>query len=110
MNKMTELEAEKARLEVRIVERTMDESGIAITEDVLRQLFAEFKSYVTTYNIPEIKKFIGSYVEKVIIYNEHVEVLFKLDVAGLSVDGSDFDAFAATVAKKELFAIKKDVV
>lgn len=110
LNKMTELEEEKARLEVRIAERTTDESGSVITEDVLRQLFAEFKGYVAAHNIPEIKKFIGSYVEKVIIYDEHVDVLFKLDAAGISIDGSDFDAFAATVAKKELFEMKQAVV
>ncbi|KAF6563859.1 hypothetical protein G9G64_25115, partial [Paenibacillus sp. EKM207P] len=33
--------------------------------------------------LPEIKKFIGSYVEKVIVYKEHVEVIFKLQVVDL---------------------------
>lgn len=53
---------------------------------------------MTARNIPEIKKFIGSYVEKIIIYNEHVEVIFKLDTAGISRDGTGIDAFVATVA------------
>ncbi|WP_246066951.1 hypothetical protein [Paenibacillus koleovorans] len=110
LDKLTELEADKARLEVRIAERRLDESKPTITEDVLRQLFAEFKEFVATRNVPEIKKFIGSYVDKVIIYDEHVEVIFKLDAAGISLDGTEIDAFAATVAKKDLFGMKQDAV
>ena len=107
LDKMTELEAEKARLEVRIAERKLEQSKTVITEEVLRQLFTEFKGFVTSRNIPEIKKFIGSYVDKVIIYNEHVDVIFKLDAAGIALDGTEIDAFAATVAKKELFGMKQ---
>ncbi|MEK5252036.1 hypothetical protein NST74_01020 [Paenibacillus sp. FSL F4-0125] len=70
----------------------------------------EFKEYISSRNVPEIKKFIGSYVDKVIIYNEHVEVIFKLDAVGITLDGNDFDAFAATVAKKELFEVVTDVI
>jgi len=107
LDKMTELEAEKARLEVRIAERKLEQSKTVITEEVLRQLFTEFKGFVTSRNIPEIKKFIGSYVDKVIIYNEHVDVIFKLDAAGVTLDGNEIDAFAATVAKNELFGMKQ---
>ncbi len=110
VGKMSELEDEKARLEVRIAERQLDETKVSIPEETLRELFAEFKGFVASRNIPEIKKFIGSYVEKVIIYNEHVEVIFKLDTAGISLDGTDFDAFAATVAKKDLFEMKQNAV
>ncbi|MCY9697629.1 hypothetical protein [Paenibacillus alginolyticus] len=46
---------------------------------VLRQLFAEFKGFVSSRNVPKIKKLIANYIEKVIIYDEHVEVIFKLD-------------------------------
>jgi len=42
-----------------------------------------FKSYVAEKNIPEIKKFIGSYVEKVIVYKEHVDVIFKIKIVDL---------------------------
>jgi hypothetical protein len=35
-------------------------------------------------NIPEIKKFIGSYVEKVIVYKEYVEVILKFHVVDKS--------------------------
>lgn len=108
--KLDKLENEKAQLEVQIAERQFSKEHPLITEVELRQLFVEFKEYISTRNVPEIKKFIGSYVDKVIIYNEHVEVIFKLDAVGITLDGNDFDAFAATVAKKELFEVVTDVV
>jgi site-specific DNA recombinase len=52
VEKMTELEDEKARLEVRIAERQFDETRVSVTEEALRQLFAEFKGFVTSRNIP----------------------------------------------------------
>ncbi|MDF2651229.1 MAG: recombinase [Paenibacillus sp.] len=111
LQKMTELEEDKARLEVNLAElQTAGEQPSSVSEDTLRELFASFREYVTTKNIPEIKKFISSYVDKVIIYNDHVEVIFKLDAAGISVDGTEFDAFAATVAKKELFGSREDAM
>ncbi|GED35025.1 hypothetical protein [Brevibacillus centrosporus] len=74
--KMTELEEQKSSLEFNIRELELQIKKTVITEDTLRQLFATFKEYVTQKNIPEIKKFIGSYVEKVIVYKEHVDVIF----------------------------------
>ena len=37
-----------------------------------------FKQFVTEKNIPECKKFIQSYVEKVVVYQGHLEVTFKM--------------------------------
>lgn len=37
-----------------------------------------FKQFVTEKNIPECKKFINSYVNKVIVYKDHLEVTFKV--------------------------------
>lgn len=42
----------------------------------MRALFGGFRQYVKEQNVPEIRKFISSYVEKVIIYKDHVEVVF----------------------------------
>jgi hypothetical protein len=46
----------------------------------LRQLLSSFKDVVADRNNPEIKKFVSSYVEKVIIYKEHVELILKLHI------------------------------
>ncbi|WP_148040388.1 hypothetical protein [Brevibacillus fluminis] len=75
LEKMTELEEQKNTLSFSIQGLEMDNKKTVITEDILRQLFGMFKSNVAEKNIPEIKKFIGSYVEKVIVYKEHVDVI-----------------------------------
>jgi site-specific DNA recombinase len=59
----------------------------AITEDSLRQLLSQFGDHVAKRDIPEIKKFIASYVEKVIVYEKHVEVIFKVPVVDLDGGG-----------------------
>ncbi|MBE1444242.1 hypothetical protein [Paenibacillus sp. OAS669] len=56
----------------------------AITEDTLRQLLSQFGAHLANRDLPEIKKFIGGYVEKVIIYEKHVEATFKLPVVDLT--------------------------
>lgn len=37
-----------------------------------------FRDFVTQRNIPECKKFIQNYVDKVIVYKDHVEVTFNV--------------------------------
>ena len=71
------MEEQKSKLEFSIKELDLNNKKTVITEDILRQLFDMFKSYVAEKNIPEIKKFIGSYVEKVIVYKEHVDVIYQ---------------------------------
>lgn len=83
LEKMTGLEEQKSKLEFSIKELEMNNKKTVITEEILQQLFGMFKSYVAEKNIPEIKKFIGSYVEKVIVYKENVDVIFKIKIVDL---------------------------
>jgi hypothetical protein len=47
---------------------------------------------------------------EVIIYNDHVEVIFKLDAAGVAIDGTNHEDFAASLDKQELFRLSSDAV
>ncbi len=87
LEKMTELEEQKNTMEFSIKDLELKSKKTVITEDTLRQLFATFKDYVTSRNIPEIKKFISHYVEKVIVYKEHVDVIFKIKIVDLHGGG-----------------------
>ena len=40
-------------------------------------MFSRFKDFVLERNIPECKKFIGDYIKEVIVYKDHVEVVFN---------------------------------
>ncbi|QNK57437.1 recombinase family protein [Paenibacillus sp. PAMC21692] len=80
LGKLEELEAQKLKLGQHIVEHGTRKKKAAVTEDVLRQLLSKFKDHVANRDLPEIKKFVDSYVEKVIVYKKHVELILKLEM------------------------------
>lgn len=80
MSKLDELEQQKEAIEKQMMLFQSKAQKSSVSEEALKQLLAAFKDHVTDRNLPEIKKFIGSYVEKVIVYKEHVELILKLNV------------------------------
>lgn len=80
-DKLDELEQVKLNLDLKInelsIERT-DGEEVLITENQIRNMFGRFKEFVLTRNLPECKKFIGDYVKEVIVYKDHVEVIFNV--------------------------------
>ena len=78
--KMSELEEQKLRLEVRIQEIRMKSKCKILTEEAIKNLFSVFKNFVAEKNIPECKKFIDSYVEKVLVFPDRVEVTLKVAI------------------------------
>lgn len=52
--------------------------SVDIIEDQIRSKFSKFKEFVLTRNSPECKKFISDYVKEVIVYRDHVEVIFNV--------------------------------
>ena len=41
-------------------------------------MFGKFKEFVLTRNLPECKKFISDYVKEVVVYRDHIEVIFNV--------------------------------
>lgn len=80
LRKLEELKNNKISLEHQVAHHQAQLNRAAVTEEDLHLLFSTLKQHVTERNIPEIKKFIESYVEKVIVYKEHVELILKLKV------------------------------
>lgn len=79
--KLDELEQVKVNLDLKInelsIERT-DGEEVLVTENQIRKMFGKFKEFVLTRNLPECKKFIGDYVKEVLVYKDHVEVIFNV--------------------------------
>lgn len=59
------LEKQRAELEQKLIEVRNIQEKAAVTENDLRQLLYQFGIHIANRDLPEIKKFIGSYVEKV---------------------------------------------
>ena len=79
-DKMNELDEENQQLEVRMQELSLKASTQVLTEVEIRKLFSVLKTYLAEKNIPECKKFIDSYVDKVVVFNDKVEVTLKLAI------------------------------
>ena len=80
-NKLDELEKVKLNLELKINELSVESDDVVsvdITEDQIRSMFGKFKDFVLTRNLPECKKFIGDYIQEVIVYKDHIEVVFNV--------------------------------
>lgn len=74
----------------------------------MRQMFARFKQFVAEKNIPECKKFIDNYVEKVLGYQDHLEVRLKVAFPFKSKDIGY--SFQASVNMTSLFKTYRKVV
>lgn len=80
-DKLDELEQVKLNLDLKINELSIERADgeeVLITEEQIRNMFGRFKEFVLTRNLPECKKFIGDYVKEVLVYKDHVEVIFNV--------------------------------
>lgn len=79
-DKLDELEQVKVNLDLKINELAIENRGVEsvdITEGQIRNMFSKFKEFVTTRNLPECKRFISDYIKKIIVYRDHIEVIFN---------------------------------
>ena len=93
-NKLDELEKVKLNLELKINELSVESDDVVsvdITEDQIRSMFGKFKDFVLTRNLPECKKFIGDYIKEVIVYKDHIEVVFNVVFFSFDDDNIIYD-------------------
>jgi site-specific DNA recombinase len=79
-NELRELDERKRFLEAYISELTLKNAEVKITEEMVIELINRSKDFIRTRNIPEIRQFINAYVEKVVVYQDTVDVIFKINV------------------------------
>ncbi len=77
--KLNGLEAEKIKLEseLKLLSEVQPEIP-PITEGMIRETLINFKHFVKTRNIPEVARFIQSYVERVEVFEDDIKVTFKV--------------------------------
>ena len=78
---LDELEQVKLNLGLKINELPIEsnnEESINITEYQIRSIFNKFREFVLTRNIPECKRFISDYVKEIIVYGDHIGVIFNV--------------------------------
>lgn len=79
MDRLTKLEEEKEILQISIEEVRLKYPVLEpISEKYLKNIFYNHKKNLTQKNMQLIKKFINLYIEKVLVYDDHIKVVFKL--------------------------------
>jgi site-specific DNA recombinase len=87
LTSLQNLEADKARLEADIQQIHTTKEKAVVSEEHLKQLLFALQTHFAKHDLVEIKKFISNYVDKVIVYKDYVDVVFKLNVVGLNDGG-----------------------
>ena len=77
--KLNELEERREYLQSYIKELT-NNATLQISTEMIAELVEKSKSIILEKSIAEAKMFIDSYLEKVLLFNDHVEVYFKIHV------------------------------
>lgn len=78
--KLKELEAQRQGLEDTLKELELKNKASLISEEQVKEIIIRSGEFIRAHNISECRNFIKSYVEKVIVYEEKVEVIFKVNV------------------------------
>lgn len=105
--KMQELENQKVFLEGYIEELTLNKN-LLISEEIVAELVEKSKEFVRKKNLPECKVFINSYIERVTVYEEKVEVKFRLYVPNGNKE--EFKPLTITETLQNVYANYKDAV
>jgi site-specific DNA recombinase len=93
-------EDKKIYLEKYINELTYLKRESLITEEEILELVNQSKEFVKTKNLVECRQFIKTYINKVIVYNDRVEVVFNINIPNESVN--TIEAMKNTEDKKAL--------
>ena len=100
---MSKLEDEKTKAEVYIKELQNKHPKIEITEDIIKKVISSFQTSIKEKNIVECKKFIQHYVDKVLVFSDRVEVVYRIDISLLKgIEGY------TVLSGKSIKKIKKD--
>ena len=82
LGKLQELEERKIQAETALANLTKCQAEEPIDETILRRVLGQFRQYVKERNILDVKKFISNYIKQVIVYKDHVVVVFFLSLGG----------------------------
>ncbi|WCK57616.1 recombinase family protein (plasmid) [Aneurinibacillus sp. Ricciae_BoGa-3] len=77
LRKMDELENVKQNLIQNIHTLQQTKSKTIITDEIIRELLSQFKTYVKKNNVPEIKVVVQNFINRVTVHPDYVEIEFK---------------------------------
>ena len=86
-NELVELEERKHYLEKLIRELTLSSRETLFTEEMIAGLVNQSRDFIKAKNLAECRQFIKTYINKVVVSGETVEVLFNINIPNENIDG-----------------------
>ena len=77
---LTKLEAEKKLFENQLKEIENKNKSNAISEAIVKELMVKSGEFLKTHKLSECRNFITSYIEKVVVHESKIEVIFKINI------------------------------
>lgn len=77
-DKLLELHRSKSILQAKLDSISAENGLTNISEDMLRSYFSVMKRHVRDRNMPEIKRFIASYIDRVVVYGDRIDVFYQV--------------------------------
>jgi len=77
---LKQLEEQKQYLESYIKELEAANKAKSISEEQVKEIIKKLGEFIRTHNLAECRNFIDNYIEKVIVYNDKVDIIFKVNV------------------------------
>lgn len=100
---LLELETHKNALEDRLKNLHHAQAGRVVEVEQIQELIEHSREFVLTKNLAECRRFIESYIEKVLVFHEHVEIYFKIHVPNDSGEGTQL-----LTAEEEILTIRAE--
>lgn len=92
---LTKLEEQKAYIQSRLYEIERHED-ITLTKEMIQAYLEKDKQAILSGDLQACKKVLPTYVEKVLVYDDHVDVILKLDIVDLNGGGGPI-TFKSTI-------------
>jgi len=77
---LKQLEEQKQYLESYIKELEAANKAKSISEEQVKEIIKKLGEFIRTHNLAECRNFIDNNIEKVIVYNDKVDIIFKVNV------------------------------
>jgi hypothetical protein len=104
---LKQLEERKHCLEAFIEEITLNNAQTIISEQMLYNLIIQSKEFILSKNISECCGFIQSYIEKVLVYIDKVEIIFKIPIP--EPDNNEITLLKSEADKTTIIKAQKQV-
>lgn len=106
-DKLKELEGQKEYLEDHLRQLSIN-NDLQVSEQIVSELVEKSKDFIKSKNLPQCKIFIESYIDRVMVFDEYVEVKFKINVP--TKDNSGFEPLVVRSTLKNIYDNYKDAV